>query len=352
MKRPSRRLLFIILQILVVAVLLEASGRALWPQFVDDSEFLDDAFLHLLNSGVTLSPDSANFSRRFGWVLSPNTESAFEYAGDTYISTINSLGFRSREIQPRTDNEYRVMLVGDSMFFGTRNHEVDTIASILERLGRPHLSVYNYSVSGYNTVQELIVARTYVEPLTPDHIILGFFIANDILPNAIARVDNQGNYGTSPDTEETIRQMLRARLGPFMHSTVLKAIADRVYLPRWRYEVSIMDEVIAKSYSLIAELERLATENDVRFSMVILYPKDAVQGGIVQTWSKSRIAGELLHAFCDEYSIEVLDLIEYMNTSEDKERYFLKDDGHPNGEGNAIIAKAMYGNLVEPHVVQ
>lgn len=70
---------------------------------------------------------------------------------------------------------------------------------------------------------------------------------------------------------------------------------------------------------------------------------------MVQEWSNSREAGELIHSFCRQNSIEVPDLINYMNTAEHRERYFFKEDGHPNEEGNALIAGAIYKELVEPH---
>jgi hypothetical protein len=61
------------------------------------------------------------------------------------------------------------MFVGRFIFWGVGIEETETISSILERLGNPKLSVYNYSVFGYNTVQELLVARSYLDELKPDH---------------------------------------------------------------------------------------------------------------------------------------------------------------------------------------
>jgi len=107
--------------------------------------------------------------------------------------------------------------------------------------------------------------------------------------------------------------------------------------------------VISRSYELLSEFDRFARERDVRFSVVILYARDAVKGGMLQAWSNSRETGELIYSFCRQNSIEVLDLINYMNTAEHKERYFFSEDGHPNEEGNAVIARAVYKDLVEPH---
>ena len=349
MKVPFRKSLIILVQILVVLVMVEVAARVLFPRFTDDKVFMDRAFSRLLNSGVRFKPNRDNYSRKFGFTLSADletTESTGEY---TYTSKTNSLGFRTREIQPATEGEYRVLLLGDSMFYGVGVQEPEMVSAVLEEQGGAGLSVYNYSVSGYNTVQEMIVAKTYAESLQPDHIILGFFIANDVIPNAIAYVDAEGNYSTSAKMAQAIRNQLQQSLGVLYHSTALRIIAHRVYVPRLRYQVANSDEVISRSYELLSEFDRFARERDVRFSVVILYARDAVKGGMLQAWSNSRETGELIYSFCRQNSIEVLDLINYMNTAEHKERYFFSEDGHPNEEGNAVIARAVYKDLVVPH---
>ena len=349
MKSLFRKPLIILVQILVVLVMVEVAARVLFPKFTDDKVFMDRAFSRLLNSGVRFKPNRDNYSRKFGFTLSADSETTESTGEYTYTSKTNSLGFRSREIQPATEGEYRVMLLGDSMFYGVGVQESGMVSAVLEEQGSPGLSVYNYSVSGYNTVQEMIVAKTYAAALQPDHIILGFFIANDVIRNAIAFVDEEGNYSTSAKMAKTLRNKLKDSLGVLYYSTALRIISHRVYVPRLRYQVASSDDVISRSYALLSEFDRFANEHNARFSVVILYPRDSVQGGMMQLWSNSRKTGELIHSFCSRNSIEVLDLINYMNTGEHKERYFFKEDGHPNEEGNALIAGAIYKDLVEPH---
>ena len=220
----------------------------------------------------------------------------------------------------------------------------------MEKLGKSGLSVYNYAVVGYNTVQELIVAKAYSDSLQPDHIILGFFIGNDIIANALTFTDKNGDFSTSGDMELRIRGELRSSLGVLFKSVIFRIVALRVCIPRVRYQIAISDYVIAKSYELLIELNKLARNSGARFSVVIFYPRDSVQGGMVEAWSNSRKAGELIYSFCQKNSIEALDLIKYMNTREHKNRYYFEDDGHPNKEGNSVIAKAILKDLVEPRI--
>lgn len=356
MKRALKILFFISLGIVMAMTLTEIIARAIFPDYADSGVYLNYAFARLLNSRVKFGADKGNFDRKYGFVLSPNSESVHASKEFTYTMRTNSLGFRTKEIQPKNGNEYRVMLIGDSMLWGVGVEERDTVASCLERLGEAipakRLSSYNYSVKGYNTVQELIVAKNHMGPLQPDHIILGFLIANDIIPNAIAFIDDQGNYNTSAAVEARFREELRKDLGILFNSVIYRIIALHVFVPKIRYRIATRDDVIAKSYELLTEFNDLAENNGIRFSVVIFYPKDSVQGGIVEKWSNSREAGRLIGSFCRLNSIEALDLLEYMNTPDGKNRYFFAADGHPNKEGNQVVAEAIFNDLVKRHLLR
>ncbi|MEA3492283.1 MAG: SGNH/GDSL hydrolase family protein [Campylobacterota bacterium] len=336
--------------LLIIVVILEISAHIIFPNFADDKKFLNLAYNRLLNSQVLIDPTSDNYSKKFGFQLSPNSEKIFTTEEFRYKSKTNSLGFRTKEIEEKRDDEYRLLLVGDSMFWGVGVEEEDTISAIMEKSGKTKLSVYNYSVSGYNTVQELIVAKEYIERVEPDQVILGFFIANDIIPNAVTYIDEDGNYRNSAEISEEIKEQLKDRFGIFYNSVIFRIVALSVYVPRLRYQIASSSEVIAKSYILIDQFDKLAKKNSIKFSIVIFYPRDSIQGGIVEKWSNSINTGKLIASFCHQNSIEVLDILDYMNTADDKKKYFFKHDGHPNREGNAVIGEAIFRDLVEPHI--
>jgi len=356
MKSAFKRIFIILFLIFLSILITEIVARVMFPGFSDDSIYLDKAFERLLNSGVIFDPDSSNFNRKFGFIPSPNSEHTNATKEFAYTMKTNSMGFRTDETQAKSSDEYRVMLVGDSMFWGIGVEESYMIPSVMKKLGQSipskKLSIYNYSVIGYNTVQELIVAKAYLDSLKPDHIILGFFVANDIIPNAIAFIDKEGNYSASVETKSEIKMELRKKLGLFFNSIIFRIVALRVYIPRVRYQIAISDDVIIKSYALLTEFNNLAKNNEVRFSVVIFYPRDSVRGGLVEAWSNSRKAGELIYSFCQHNSIGALNLLKYMNTPEHRNRYFFEVDGHPNKEGNSVIGKAIFNDLVKPHMIQ
>jgi hypothetical protein len=344
-----------LLVLLLTALTLGATeliARMMFPGFADDEVYLDRAFERLLNSTIEFDPDGENFSKKFGFALKPNSQRTQRTAEYAYTSRTNSLGFRSREIVPKREGEYRVMLLGDSFFWGVGVEASETIAAAIEEAGKSRISAHNFSVVGYNTVQELIVAKSYVGRLQPDHIVLGFFVGNDMVSNALTFVDEDGNYATSDGMEAKVRHEIKRRIGILFHSVIYRIFALHVHVPRIRYQIATSQEVIARSFELLQELDVLAKRAGARFSVAVLYPRDSVQGGLVEAWSGSRHAGELIASFCRDNSIEVLDLIRYMNTPEHNEMYFFEQDGHPNREGNQVIARTIVSHLIEPHIAR
>jgi len=349
-KRVLRKILLLAVLATITLAATEGIARLVLPRFADDEAYLDRALDRLLNSAIRFDPNGENYSRKFGFTLTPNAHSTQKTSEYTYASKTNSLGFRSVEVGPRRGGEYRVMLLGDSFFWGVGVDESKTIAAALNRAGAPRLSVHNLSVVGYNTVQELIVARSYVDVVRPDHIVLGFFVGNDMVSNAMTFVDDNGNFAASDAMEAKVKRELRERMGVLFHSVIYRIVALDVHVPRIRYQIATSDEVIGKSYALLADLDALAKRAGARFSVVVLYPRDGVDGGMVEAWSGSRRAGALIAAFCRSHGIEVLDVLRYMNTPEQEERYFFRQDGHPNDEGNAIIAKAIFDEFLQQRI--
>ncbi len=113
----------------------------------------------------------------------------------------NSLGFREREIQPRSAvTGDRIAVLGDSFVAGTAVPESQTMCRSLERMVREHASsspmdlphsdaladdeVLNFGVSGFGTANELLTWRTVVRQTKPDVVILCFFNGNDLADNS------------------------------------------------------------------------------------------------------------------------------------------------------------------------
>jgi len=351
MRYVMSKLAYLIFLVLVSFIALEGAARLLFPRYADDEVFLERAFYKVANSYFILNPARDNYSPVFGFRLPANAIDTVVTEEYTYTIQTNSLGFRTREVQPRQEHEYRILLLGDSMIFGVGVEDPDQIATLLERyMAARHpavrSSVYNYAVPGYNTVQALAVTKTFVPDVDPDHIILGFFTANDLIHNAVMGIDDQGRMVTNQAAIQAIRAEIRSALSVLYHSVVVRIIALPVYMPRLRYQIATRAKIIEASYRRLRAIQRFAADRDMAFSVVLIHPRDGVAGGLVQAWSGSRKVALLLRAFCEAEGIDVLDLLDVMNGPEDRARFLYPKDGHFNKAGTAVVARALYDTLI------
>lgn len=97
---------------------------------------------------------------------------------------INAAGLRGREIDGKTPETIRMVVIGDSFTFGLGVDEDDTLPMALDRalaaaLGSGTVEVLNGGVPGYNLYQESRVLAARAATLAPDVIGLGF-VENDL----------------------------------------------------------------------------------------------------------------------------------------------------------------------------
>ena len=183
----------------VPLLIVEWYARQHFVDYVEDEAYFELAFNRLLNSLVIPATEQAN-SPLFGYALTPNARRTVTTDDFTYHIQTNSLGFRTREIAPRDGDEQRLLLFGDSMLFGVGLEEEQAVAGQLERIsanaGQP-LSVYNYAMLHFSTVQSLIAARAFAPQLAPNHMLLGIFVANDLCPTPLPMPTNTITWPTT-----------------------------------------------------------------------------------------------------------------------------------------------------------
>ena len=245
---------------------------------------------------------------------------------------------RTHELEPKPPGQRRLMLLGDSMFFGVGVDYPASIPALLEDL-RDSLRVYNFAMLGHNTVQSRIAARAFTAEIEPDHIVCGVFIGNDLLSNALNYADGKNRIATHLDQVAATRDRLRTALTPYAWSTALRAATYSAYIPHLRYQWAAEPAIVAATCDHLAAIDRIATQAGSTFAAVLIYPKDAVAGGLVAQWSQSRRPGRLIAQRCRERGIEVLDLLDHIEGSAACDRYYYAQDGHLNAAGNTRIAQ-------------
>lgn len=162
-----------------------------------------EGILRLVDEGATnyaLATEESLFWRYdslLGWSMKPLSQGQFtrpEFS--THVQT-NSLGFRDDEIsKPKPKNEFRILLLGDSVVAGFEVEREETLEwqleSLLNALGKDlQYQVINSGCRGYGTDQELLFLESSGFNLEPDLVILAFVPANDLENNVTVHTNGR-----------------------------------------------------------------------------------------------------------------------------------------------------------------
>jgi hypothetical protein len=163
---------FIILfSLICVVVLLEIGLRVVGftSMHMFPKEFIKkDGDFHTLAANVNGKHELKEFSVKF---------------------TTNSIGLRDKEYPPKTANDFRIVVLGDSFAMGWGVESDLAFSEIMEQKFQANqasdcnVQVLNCGVYGYGTVHEYVYLQKNAQILKPDVVILSFFIGNDIYEN-------------------------------------------------------------------------------------------------------------------------------------------------------------------------
>ena len=126
------------------------------------------------------------------WTLRPNSSVTSYFRGPDgridwdFTLSVSEQGLRDRTYGPKEPNEFRILLLGDSMVLGRGVHESKTIPKRLESLFTEHydelvVSVINGGISMYCPWQSRDLFNEIGPSLEPDMVILGVFTGNDVM---------------------------------------------------------------------------------------------------------------------------------------------------------------------------
>jgi len=341
------------------------------------------------------------FDETLGWALKPNA-SVRSVDGETgldYRIRTNSLGLRDREIsKEKKKGTRRVLIIGDSIAFGTGVDAEWRFSDFLSRALGPDVEVVNSAVCGWGTDQELLYYEKAGSDLAPDLVILTFTMANDVLnnmldhlflesapkPRFVARdgdlsLERAKIEARDPRTHHRIKSTLRKscvllfakrridalryegrvkREGAKGHPGFDKEGFERDYSHWSVYESSYgpqFEDAWAVTEAVLDRFSRRCAEDGAELVVFAFPLKLEVDDG----WRR-----ELLHHFdidstlldfdrpyarlgeiCRERGIEfVYPLESFREASRSRRLYFTKDS-HPDVYGHAAAATALVGLL-------
>jgi hypothetical protein len=167
------------------------------------------------------------YSEAYGWALRPS--SRYVGRGGERI-TVNERGYRgpSHAATP-APGATRVVMLGDSIAFGTGVEDGETFSQLLD--DSPRLEVLNLGVDGYGTDQALLRLEREGFAYRPRVVILNFCVRNDYIDNALTKALYDGR---SPKPYFTlsrgvlVRHTEHLRLSPRQRLAV--SLTERSYL--------------------------------------------------------------------------------------------------------------------------
>jgi lysophospholipase L1-like esterase len=117
----------------------------------------------------------------------------------------NSLGFREREIPPKTADRYRIVVVGDSFTWGQGIERDERFSNLLEHFLGPRYEVFNFAIPGDN-MPEHLTRLAQALAVSPDFVLLQIYI-NDFETREMVR---PRSYPLLPPSADS--QLLRSSL--------------------------------------------------------------------------------------------------------------------------------------------
>ncbi|HPC14847.1 MAG TPA: SGNH/GDSL hydrolase family protein [Candidatus Hydrogenedentes bacterium] len=305
---------------------------------------------------------------------------------------ISAQGFRDREYGPKSPDEFRILLLGDSFAMGFAVEEEDGMARHLERLlARDHplkrISVINGGMTGAGPWQEWGILRDRGLALLPDVVILQLCTVNDI-DNSLEYVGKRQRayYRNWHVLLETLRHMdhpaMWAEYAAQRHSRLYREIWFQTGLHPWvlhgintlrwatpfsRPDVppgenrpneieSDLNEWYPELHQGLALLEWFVTqirdmcaENRIRFAAFSIPPHPVLDDAAWRILTRSfnprmydrgkglRVFDEMLR----RNGIPSFSIVEALKSHPRIDEVYHVWDGHLTGRGNKLVAQAI-----------
>jgi lysophospholipase L1-like esterase len=143
------------------------------------SRYLRIAASDRLSPGLTLADPT------LGWRLQPDWKGRHAHHDFDVAYSINAWGFRGLDARTHRPPARSIAILGDSFTFGIGVDDEEVFTHLLNRRLLGSHRVYNFSVPGYSTDQELLLAERQVLGTRPDVLVLVVYLANDLFDNQL-----------------------------------------------------------------------------------------------------------------------------------------------------------------------
>ncbi len=330
----------------VCAVELVVTGWLANPEVVDTTDevmelaepllvpgLLSDAALERVRgrAGMAALPDA--WQKRT--VEVPGAQTAFRWHGTLHVMDGNRFR-RATTLPPPTGERFRIVVVGDSLTYGTGIAAEDTYAALIERQlsGTHAVESINLGVTGHQSADVLNVVRKFVPQLEPDLVIYGVCL-NDFLP---AGVDQYQSDAFSVPLPAWLKDY-------FVRHSRLAALLES------RYDVMLINLGLRRDF-IEDLLSRGFEENRERFGADVRGMADVLQSqgipGIAMVLHQnpdaegpSRQTAAIAERLLAEAGFRVVGSQDYFERFDGRALRVSAWEGHPNEIGHAVFASLL-----------
>jgi lysophospholipase L1-like esterase len=262
-----------------------------------------------------------------------------------YLGKSNRLGYRDVDHDTRKPpGVYRIVVLGDSIGAGLRvDRYEDVFPPILEKLLRVrgvNAEVINFSVSGYNTQQEVETLKDRGLAYQPDLVLVAYSLNDrervdgNILKTLL---DTERQTGTSATRVNPY--VVRSALYRFFKYRVADPAPEQAAAASDRELADLSGDTVAESF---ADLARVSRQHHFDV-LVAVFPR------LVRDFQRYRFGDQhqFVAGLCEKDGFHRIDLLEtFIHCREASDLPIGEDNAHPSAYGHHCAAEALADTIL------
>ena len=296
------------------------------------SLFLVEILLRVFNFQPVYAFEKGLFveDARYGYRFAPLVTKFHAQPEYFYTISTNSLGFIGKE--PNYHAQDRVLILGDSVGMGQgvpREKSFCGRAQAYFQAHRPQVDIFNTSISGYSSINELNVLKEQINGYHPNLVILVFCWGKIGLTESLKVQDGYLVLRRDDSFKARVQEWLNNNSRLFCLIKRLYFIQKTSLIQEAGYSQNEIDSTVG----FIKDMKELCEKRHVRF-IVILSPDLHIKN---TSHTKTYLIGQL-----NKFSIPFKDWL-LLLPDVGKQSLFFRHDPHMNQKGNAYFSQPFIG---------
>lgn len=285
-----------------------------------------------------------------------------------HYALLNSLDLRDEEIQDKSDDEFRILVVGDSFTYGLGVEEEYTFVRRTEELLRDLAKSERFSSSirvinggvGLGPVHQFSWLKNVGMSLRPDVVVQAFFVGNDIYDDIVSR--DYSNVGIPVAPNEPLRALIsRSELLTWMFARLI----GFEFFDKFAFELGLryskrgiflrdIPDVEQAAWNRTLEtlfmINEFALQEAIDYSVLIIPTSDQVRYGSDRASEEDyMLPNKILSEFLRRHDIAFLDLLPLLKEEPMKHDFYYSRDMHWTADGHRAASES-FGPWLWEHI--